>query len=276
MRTKMEGTADNPMETASSIETVAAGTPSSFRDRMPRIYELKDIVAEPSHPDACFRNIEDGLDSSSSKLNAYLKLERQLQALGADSWADLRERAALFMQKRHPGRGWQELFNIFSEARAFGYLGGIGCTDVRFIKRAEGKTPNIAAMRGGSPVFCEVKTINISDDEVRRRQRVVDVGFAASETSVHLSEKFLNKLSSTLEGAVEQLDAADPERKAQRFVFVVVHFDDWVGDYQAEYFAEIDAHLLQNPVAESELVFCPASNLFERTFSMRSATVLPE
>ena len=102
------------------------------------------------------------------------------------------------------------------------------------------------------------------------------VGFAASTTAVHLGERFLNKLSSTLEGAVGQLDAADPVRRAQRFVFVVVHFDDWVGDYQPEYFADMDAHLLKNPVTGAELVFCPASNLFERTFSMSSATVLPE
>ena len=35
-----------------------------------------------------------------------------------------------------------------------------------------------------------------------------------------------------LENAVSQIDAVDPERKARRITFVVVHFDDWVGDYQ--------------------------------------------
>lgn len=44
----------------------------------------------------------------------------------------------------------------------------------------------------------------------------------------------------------------------------MVYFDDWVGDCQ-EYFAETDEHRLGNRVAGAELVFCPASNLFERT-----------
>jgi len=59
-------------------------------------------------------------------------------------------------------------------------------------------------------------------------------------------------------------------------IFTVVHFDDWVGDYQPEYFAQMDAHLLRNPVESAELVFCAGSYLFERTFTMRSATILSE
>lgn len=47
-----------------------------------------------------------------------------------------------------------------------------------------------------------------------------------------------------------------------------------LGDYQPESFAQIDEHLLRSPIEGAELVFCPASNLFERTFTMRSATVL--
>jgi hypothetical protein len=59
-------------------------------------------------------------------------------------------------------------------------------------------------------------------------------------------------------------------------VFTVVHFDDWVGDYQPQYFAEVDEHLSQNPVRGADLVFCVASNLFERTFKMTSAIVVSE
>ena len=55
-----------------------------------------------------------------------------------------------------------------------------------------------------------------------------------------------------------------------------MHFDDWVGDYQPEYFAQIDEYLLRSPIEGAELVFCPASNLFERIFTMRLAAVLSE
>ena len=94
--------------------------------------------------------------------------------------------------------------------------------------------------------------------------------------SITLPQGFLDKLTATFEHAIGQLDAADPERKAHRFVFAMVHFDDWVGDYQPEYFAQMDAHLRRHPAADAQLVFCPASNLFERNFAMTMATVLPE
>jgi hypothetical protein len=177
-------------------------------------------------------------------------------------------------QTRNSGRGWQALFDVFSEARAFGYLASTGCTDVHFIRRTAGKTPDLGALRNSGQVICEVKTINISQDEAQRRQRSAQGEFIASSTSVHVGKGLLRKLCSTLEHAVEQLDGLDAERKALRLVFVVVRFDDWVGDYQSEYFAQIDEHLLRSPIKRAELVFCPASNLFERTFAMRSATVL--
>ena len=80
-------------------------------------------------------------------------------------------------------------------------------------------------------------------------------------------------MTATLAHAVAQLDGEDPDRKAERVVFTVLSFDDWVGDYQTEYFAQLDAHLSQSPVVGADLVFSPLSNLFDRRFTMRSATV---
>ncbi len=59
-------------------------------------------------------------------------------------------------------------------------------------------------------------------------------------------------------------------------MFVVLNFDDWVGDYYPAYFREIDAYLLDHPVEGVELVFCLPSNLFGRTFEMRVATVVTQ
>jgi hypothetical protein len=143
------------------------------------------------------------------------------------------------------------LFDVLSEARGFGYLQSIDCTAVHFIKRIGGKTPDLGGVRNGGQVLCEVKTINISQDEGERRRDLTQGGVIDSNTSLHLGENFLRKLSATLEHAVEQLDGVEPERRGRRLAFVVVHFDDWV-------------------------VFCPARNLFARTFTMRSATVLTE
>ena len=257
------------------MTTVSTATPS-FRDRLPRLYELKDLLEDAAHSDAYFQNLEEGLAEHKSKLNAFLKIERQLAVLDEVAWADLKERAAALLHKREPGRGWRLLFDVFSEARAYCYLAGFGWTGVRFIPRGKGKTPDLSASRNGEPVFCEVKTINISGEEADRRRRIGEGEIVVSKTSTEVGTGFLGKLTATLEHAIGQLDAADPERKAQRFVFTVVHFDDWVGDYQPEYFAQMDAHPRQHPVMQAQLVFCPASNLFERSFAMTMATVLPE
>lgn len=261
-----------------SIGSLSAAD-SQFRGMLPRVFELKDLLKDSSHPSTYFQNFEQGLANSSSKLNAFVKLEHWLDALDDAAWKDLRERAAvhLIARNRESGRGWQELFDVFSEARAFGYLREIGCTDIRFIGRSRkknAKTPDLAATEAGCPVFCEVKTINVSADEAGRRRRIQQGEAVASDTSISVDEGLLTKLSATLAHAMEQLEAADPGREARRIVFTMLHFDDWVGDYQPQYIAQIDTYLLHNPIAGAELVFCLGSNLFERAFAMRSATIL--
>ena len=177
-------------------------------------------------------------------------------------------RTAPLLLKRESGRGLQALFDILrSEARAFGYLQSIGCTRVRFLARMNTKTPDLSALKGGQSVFCEVKTINISDDEAEKRSRMMHGD---------VSEGFLKKLSAKLADAVEQLDAADSKRQASRMIFTMFHFDDWWGDHQARYIAQIDAHLLQHPVdGAAELVFCLRRNLphCEPPSTMKSATI---
>lgn len=248
----------------------------SFQTILPRVYELKDSV-DPSHPDAYFQRFEPSLDENERKLDAFVKLERQLTVLDPDAWSDLKGRASvhLISKAREQGRGWQALFDVFSEARAFGYLLETGCEHVSFIKREDTKTPDLMATRDGTQLFCEVKTINVSADQAEKRQRIGRGEFVSGATSLHVGDKFLNKLTTTLEHAVLQLDSVDPHRGSQRMIFTVVHFDDWIGDYQDRYFAQMDEHLVHAPVA-AELVFCPGSNLFGRRFSMRAATVLGE
>src|SRR4051812_34958241 len=172
-------------------------TEASFRKLLPRIYELKDSLVDLSHPDAYFQNFEEGLGEHKSKLDAFQKLERQLAALDDTAWRDVRDRAAVHLvaPKRTNGRGWQALFDVFSEARAHGYLRDIGCTGIQFIPRGKTRTPDLGAMRDGRPLFCEVKTINISQDEAERRRRIYHEGaMLASKTPLQVGNGFLNKL----------------------------------------------------------------------------------
>jgi hypothetical protein len=247
---------------------------SPFAEMLPRLFELKEAVPDPTHPDAYFQHFEERIESDHVR-SLYLRVERALGLLDADAWHDLKERAVPFLTVRDAKRGWQALFDTLNEAKGYAYLRSLGCTEVAFIKRKNKKTPDLRARQHGRPVLCEVKTINLSQDEADRRHRVHQGEIRAFSVPTHVTPQMLEKVRSTLVHAVAQLDHEDRPRTARRIVFTVLNFDDSVCDYQAEYIADIDGHLTANPVTDAELVFCPASNLFaDRRFLMQSATVV--
>ena len=248
---------------------------SPFAEMLPRLYELKNAT-DQSHPDAYFhKDFESRFAEGRTVLEQRQRIERVLAALDRDAWSDLKARAAAVAHKKDGGRGWRELFDTFDEAKGYVHLQSNGCTSIAFIKRQpRRKSPDLRALQGSKHVLCEVKTINVSQDEAERRAQIAQGKTMAGDVSNSVKVEMLRKVSATLGHAVTQLDGEDPSRAARRLVFTVLHFDDWVGDYQTEYIAQLDAHLLANPVAGAELVFCPASHLFERRFTMRSATVV--
>ena len=250
----------------------------ALREELSRVFELKDQLSDPETPGAYFQNFEEGLQENSQKLAAFRKLETVLSALDTDAWRTLRDTASDHLNRpsKGKGRGWQSLFDVLSEARGYAYLHSIGCSDIRFVGRSDRPTPDIEASDEGQRVLCEVKTLNISDDEAGRRRRVYSGTPVVSKTPTELGANYLSKLRKTLDHAVKQLDAADPARTARRIVFCVLHFDDWVGDYYPAHFREIDAHLSTHPVEGAELVFFLPNNLFGRSFEMRSASVVTE
>lgn len=261
-----------------TMDTQTDITQSPFAEIFPRLYELRDAVPDLTHPDAYFQHFAERLVESEHVRSLYLKVERSLGALDPEAWRDLKERASLYLMVRDPKRGWQALFNTLNEAKGYAYLQSSGCTDIGFIGRAKKKkkkTPDLRAIQDRTSVLCEVKTINVSQDEAERRTQIAHGAVLGSSAALQLTAEMLKKVSVTLQHAIEQLDYEDPQRTARRIVFTVLNFDDWVGDYQTEYIANLDAHLLANPVASAELVFCPASNLFaNRRFTMQSATVV--
>ena len=251
---------------------------NALRRDLKRIFELKDTLAVPSHPDAYFQNFEKSLQEIPQKLEAFRKLEEILSALDSAAWNLLKTTASgyLIRQSPHSGRGWQALFDVISEARGYRYLQRLGCEDIRFVARGIAPTPDLEATLNGRRVLCEVKTINISDDEAGRRRLAYSGAPVASRTPTELGTAYLTKLSKTLANAVNQIEAADPSRSAKRIVFAVLLFDDWVGDYYPAYFREIDAHLLTHAIEGAEVVFCLPNNLFGRTFHMQAASVVTE
>ena len=53
-----------------------------------------------------------------------------------------------------------------------------------------------------------------------------------------MKEEFLEKLSRDITAAKDQMDAYNPD--ARKIAYVVINFDDWVGDYTEEHLAQIE------------------------------------
>ena len=148
-----------------------------------------------------------------------MKFERPLEALDDAAWRDLLSRAAPLTMQRDAKRGWQSLFDTLSESKGHAYLKTLGCSDISFIKRDGRKTPDLRAVLDGRRVLCEVKTINVSQDEADRRERIHRGEMFATEVATTVTSGMLDKVIGTLAHAVEQLDHEDPERTARRIVF---------------------------------------------------------
>jgi hypothetical protein len=241
-----------------------------FRAELPRLYELKDSVGDPASPDAYFCNFDQDLARSAHVKEIYLRYERDLQGLDGKAWEHLKAAALRRVTARDKkGRGWQQLFDILNEARAYSYLKSLGWTNLRFIPRSPTRTPDIEGSRASDRVLCEVKTINISNVEVAFRTGQVKV----RSGQVALPAEFLEKLRNTVEKAKQQLLAFDPGRAAAHLVYLNVLFDDFLGELKEAYFRQIDDDLAGTPVMDVRLVICNDRTAFYKPLKMRFADV---
>ena len=207
----------------------------------PRVSELRNLSIGLDSPKAYFRANDDKL-SDPKKRKFFLALERELQGLDAKAWEILKSEALPFMTARHKERGWQQLFDKLNEAKGYNYLVSIGCKNVEFIPRAKtagAKTPDLQGVLGVAKLLCEVKTINVSEGEARRR----DTG-GVGKTLLFLEKEFFeNKLSNVIEQASSQLLAFDNCSATRRIVYVVFDFDDSLHECADEYQRQIEAYI---------------------------------
>jgi hypothetical protein len=179
-------------------------------------------------------------------------LECELQGLDAEAWEFLKSEAKPRLKTAHPTRGWQQLFDTLNEAKGYNYLARIGCTDIKFIPLAttdKVQTPDLRGFLGATRVLCEVKTINVSDDEVNR----LATG-GVGTTRLHLKNQFFDKLSSVIRTAASQLLAFDKDLTSRRIAYVVFSFDDRIHEYADEYQKQIEAFLADASLPDVEVV----------------------
>ncbi|HEM7888945.1 MULTISPECIES: hypothetical protein [Burkholderia] len=240
-----------------------------FRADMPRVFELRDLIEEPQAPEAYFQDFELTLCDGLAR-EIWLAREREFQLLDAASWEALKEEARPYLTRHDPGgRGWSQLINILNQARAHNHLAARGCSGVAFVPRGKKPTPDLEGTLNDRKVLCEVKSINISAEEAERRNTR-----AVGSITASLDGKFLKKLTSTLCKAKSQMLAYD--NGAACIAFIIIDFDDFLGQYKADYYAQIDQHLESEPVQGIEIVIYNQRTAFHPHITMRSAFVVNE
>jgi hypothetical protein len=243
------------------------------RAEMPRVYELCDLIADKVNPSSYFQDFDRSVASAAEKKRVWLAREREFQRLDDAAWQFLKDEALLYLSARDSkGRGWEQLISVLNQARGYNYLVDRGCSDVRFVKRAKEqnrKTPDLEAELDGARIVCEVKTLNASQVEIERRQSG-GVGLGADV----LSMSFFKKLNRTVQEAERQM-LAYAGTAAEHTVFFIVNFDDWLGEYKADYFRQIDDHIGSfHPTGSPKLVFYNQKTAFHRSLFMRHAEIV--
>lgn len=246
-----------------------------YRNELPRVYELRDLICDPVASNAYFQNFDASLKDDPLKKKVWLAREREFDRLDLASWCYLKTEAIPYLTTRDlRGRGWQQLIAILNQARAHNYLMDAGCAQVQFIPRESRngrKTPDIEGELGSRKILCEVKTVSESDNEVVRRE-----SGGVGSTNDHLNVGFFVKLTSDLCEAKKQIDAYDISDNIRRIAFIVLNFDDALGEYKANYFQQIDQHLFENPTSGLEVVFYNQWTGFHVAVSMQHAVVINE
>ncbi len=244
-----------------------------FQKELPRIYELRDQIQTPTSPSAYFQDFDSSFRDHPEIQRVFRALENELQALDSCAWETLKKKTCGYLTARDAKRGWQQLFDHLNEARGYKYLKCIGCSDVYFIPESKknGKTtPDLHGRLGSVKVLCEVKTINKSDVVIKARNE-------GELTWVHdrLDEEFFIKLFKVLRKAKEQLESySADEAKTRLIIYIVINFDNWVGEYNDRYFRQIDQRLSENTITGIEIVIHNQQTPFNKRSTMNNAIIV--
>jgi hypothetical protein len=224
-----------------------------YRADLPRIYEIRDCVAERGGAEAYFQDFEDSLANNPVKRKHFLHIETELAGLDLDAWAYLKCEVVPLFGKKTPPRGWQAAFDKLNQAKAYNYLARCGCTRIAFVPESTvpgRKTPDLHGWLSTKYILCEVKTINPSDYEAAARSQLT-----ARFIQGRLPDAFFGKLTATLQAAEKQLGSYCPNSDTQPIVYVVLNFDDSFHEYVDNYLEQIRSFCESAPLPMVEIVF---------------------
>jgi len=201
---------------------------------MKRILEIIGDIRRRYPCDDFFSNFEEDYRISSEKggmRDYYCLYNKALITLDNESWEILKEKALNQYMNHREGQKKQGFFNHLNETFAYQYLVHEGFDDVRFIREGPQISPDIQFVAHGIPWCCEVKTLGISDAQIKRRSsfEVIDIA-----DYINLDNGFLNKFSDAVIAARKQMQSWG----TNGLVYIIVNFDDPSLDLYQDYHRE--------------------------------------
>jgi hypothetical protein len=255
------------------------------RNEFPRMYELRDKINSPDSLNPYWKDLDITFQNpimGPQMRRASRPIEAALQSLDSDAWEFLKNEAAPCLTEwdEKNARGQEQLINILNQARAYSFLREIGCLNIHFIPRSKKKneeTPDLEGTLGHIKVICEVKTINISDDEAGdRRERSRGFSPKPIQPARKLKQGFWDKISKDLTKAKSQIEAYDSGNETRHIVYIILNFDDKWEDRKEEYYQEIDDFLSKNIFQGIEIVFHNQRTVSNEVITMKNAIVFNE
>lgn len=203
---------------------------------MRRMRDLVKMVNEAHPKDEFFATLDETLRSSSQARASYGAYDQALTCLDPESWRVLSKKAIEHYLDHRTGQLKQGFFNQLNEAFAYQFLVEQGYKSVEILQEDGTTKPDLVYSDGVGCLYCEVKSIGVSEDELNR--------FNAEEVfdnSIYreLSAGFLNKLDYDLKQAHRQIFS----QGAPGLVFVVARFDDFTLRHYGRYREQLSEFL---------------------------------
>lgn len=209
---------------------------------MSRFQELVALIRAKHPCDSFFANYDQKLTLPQLG-DDYRAYERALHFLDLESWTELRTKALNHFMDHRQGQLKQGFFNQLNDVFAYRHLVRRGYGHVRVLRESGKTQPDLEYFDRSERLFCEVKTLGVSNEEIARRD--VPQRFRSS-IYYELNENFLCKLRSTLDVAQSQVGA----NRGSGMVYLVMLFDDFTLEHYDKYRKQvqscIQAHTAKN------------------------------
>jgi enoyl reductase-like protein len=230
---------------------------------MRKLQELITAVRKKYPADKFFSDFENKWSKHPLMEKYFRTYNKAFMTMDLASWEILKAKALQHYLDHRRGQLKQGFFNQLNESFAYRYLIRQGFDGVRLIKEGKKPSPDIQFRVHDGLAFCEVKTLNISNDEIYRRTRinVAQDGFVYA----CLSDGFIKKFCDAVQTAKNQIHAVGD----RGLIYVIVEFDDFAGfcyeTYKKQLLELISVKHLDNIIIQIGLLgvrrICAASNL---------------